>query len=214
MLYTVLEIVKIEKKYGLHQILNLVNIELKSGIYWLKGVNGSGKSTLLRILSGLIPFKGDVKLSGRYSIIRQPVAYRRLINYAEAEPQFPSFLTGNELVDFVASQKQGDDRQRALLTESLGISDYLNQPVASYSSGMLKKLALLLAFTGKPSWILLDEPLTTLDQQSQELLCDLIMRAAKIDNISFIITSHHDIMPGLINFDKILFLKDQHLYYS
>jgi ABC-2 type transport system ATP-binding protein len=76
---------------------------------------------------------------------------------------------------------------------------------------MLKKLSLLLAFIGQPKWILLDEPLTTLDQSSQKALCKLIMEQYQQKNISFIITSHHDIENNDIRFDKTFILKDKEL---
>jgi ABC-2 type transport system ATP-binding protein len=44
-------------------IFNVPVLELKPGIYWLKGENGSGKSTLLKILAGLIPFEDSVSFN-------------------------------------------------------------------------------------------------------------------------------------------------------
>jgi ABC-2 type transport system ATP-binding protein len=75
---------------------------------------------------------------------------------------------------------------------------------------MLKKLSLLAAFAGDPSWILLDEPFTTLDHDSQEALCGLI-RSRHRQGISFIITSHHDIETSQLVFTRIFTLKDKQL---
>ena len=107
--------------------------------------------------------------------------------------------------------KKGTKEQVNEIKDILGVDDYLQNPTGSYSSGMLKKLSLLLAFIGQPKWILLDEPLTTLDQSSQKTLCELIMQQWQQKNISFIITSHHDIENAAIHFDKTFLLKDKQL---
>ena len=126
------------------------------------------------------------------SIRKHPVEYRMLVNHSAAEPVYPSFLAGDELAEFVRSIRKGTVKQIEEVKETLGIDDYLANPTGSYSSGMLKKLSLLTAFTGNPAWILLDEPFTTLDHASQSALCRLIRQKHR-QGISFIITSHHDI---------------------
>jgi ABC-2 type transport system ATP-binding protein len=201
----------IQKSYGSHHIFRIDELILPTGIYWLKGVNGAGKSTFMKMLAGLIPFKGDVFIDEKISIRKDPVHYRRLLNHAEAEPVYPSFLTGNELIDFISHIKKGTKDQVNEIRDTLGIDDYLQNPTGSYSSGMLKKLSLLLAFIGNPKWIVLDEPLTTLDQASQKALCELIMKQRQQNTISFILTSHHDIENKDIRFDKTFMLKDKQL---
>ncbi|MBS1936001.1 MAG: ATP-binding cassette domain-containing protein, partial [Bacteroidetes bacterium] len=189
----------IKKSFGNHHIFSIENLQLSKGIYWLKGINGAGKSTLLKIISGQLPFSGDVVINNKISIRKNPVAYRLLVNHSEAEPLFPSFLSGNELIAFVQKIKRGNAMQAEEIKEILQIGNYLENATGSYSSGMLKKLSLLLAFSGQPEWILLDEPLTTLDAASQKNLCKLIMKE-KQKGISFIITSHQDIEPTEIIF--------------
>ena len=86
------------KSYGNYPALKIENLQLKHGIYWIKGVNGSGKSTLLKSIAGILAFHGDILLDESISIKKQPVAYRKLVNFAEAEPVFPDFLTGSEMI--------------------------------------------------------------------------------------------------------------------
>jgi ABC-2 type transport system ATP-binding protein len=206
-----LQLSNIQKWYGTHHIFSIDELILPAGIYWLKGKNGAGKSTFMKMAAGLIPFKGDIFINKTTSLRKNPVHYKLLLNHAEAEPVFPSFLTGIELIEFVSNIKKGTKGQVAEIRQILGIGDYLQNPTGSYSSGMLKKLSLLLAFIGQPKWILLDEPLTTLDQSSQKALCNLIMNRQQQNDISFIITSHHDIETNDIHFDKTFMLKDKQL---
>jgi len=200
----------ISKSYGSHLVFSIPELELGKGVYWLKGSNGAGKSTLLKTMAGLLPFKGDIILNKTVSLKKNPVNYRFLVNHAEAEPQYPAFLSGEELTRFVSSIKKGTEQQITELKEILGIDNYLNNPSGSYSSGMLKKLSLLLAFIGQPEWILLDEPLTTLDTATQESLCRLINQKHK-SGISFLLTSHHDIETTSIPFNAIFLIKDKEL---
>jgi ABC-2 type transport system ATP-binding protein len=207
-----LQLSNIQKWYGTHHIFSIDELTFPTGIYWLKGENGAGKSTFMKMVAGLIPFKGEIFIDEKISLRKSPVHYKLLLNHAEAEPVFPSFLTGIELIEFVSNIKKGTKEQIDEIRQILGIDEYLKNPTGSYSSGMLKKLSLLLAFIGQPKWILLDEPLTTLDQSSQKALCNLIMNQRQQKNISFIITSHHDIETTYIHFDKTFMLKDKQLF--
>jgi ABC-2 type transport system ATP-binding protein len=179
----------VKKSYQDVPILDIAQLELPAGIYWLQGENGAGKTTCMKVMAGLIPFKGEIRLNGSVSSRQHPVQFRRLINYAEAEPLYPSFLTGRDLLELYLNTKGGNREQVLETGERLGVDIFINNPVSSYSSGMLKKLSLLLAFTGNPALILLDEPLITIDTRALAVLYDLI-REHSTRGVSFCITSH------------------------
>jgi ABC-2 type transport system ATP-binding protein len=179
------------KRYGEYKVLNIDTLQLLPGIYWLKGTNGSGKSTLLRCLAGLIPFEGTVSIND-LNIQKHKRLHRQMVNYNEAEPLYPDFLNGRELIDFYVSTKGGDKSRCLQYAEQLQLHDALQKQTGSYSSGMLKKLSLILAFTGKPKWILLDEPLITLDTNAVQVILQLIEQAYN-QGISFVLTSHQDV---------------------
>ncbi len=204
-----LVLTNITKKFGATTIYSIGSLEWPAGLYWIKGANGSGKSTFLKMLAGLLPFNGEIAMNA-VSIHQDPVKYRREINYAAAEPVYPSFLRGTELLAYVSQLKNGNATQAAEIKQWLGIDHYLDNPAGSYSSGMLKKLSLLLAFTGNPKWILLDEPFTTLDQASQQSLVKLI-RQKREEGISFILTSHHDIDLSSLAFTAVYEMANQQL---
>ena len=126
--------------------------------------------------------------------------HRKMISFCEAEPIFPPFLTGQSLVDLFVKIKPTPAEQIESIKTQLGIGDYLTQKVGAYSSGMKKKLALLLSFVGEPKLILLDEPLTTLDAQAQPSLLRLIERKIE-EGVNFILASHQplDLKVGKIN---------------
>ncbi len=86
----------------------------------------------------------------------------------------PGFLTAKELVKLFCYAKKGSIATIEFLLHQLHIYDVYKKPIATYSSGMIKKLSLALAFTGTPQWILLDEPLITADQNSVDTICSII----------------------------------------
>lgn len=199
---------KFIKKYQETKILDIQELNLTQGIYWLKGPNGSGKSTLLKSMSGILYFEGDVLLDNTVSLKKHKRDYRRLVNFAEAEPIFPEFLTGKELIDMFAEAKGGTNEQKAFYTQSIGLQPYIDQPLGTYSSGMLKKLSLILAFMGKPKLILLDEPLITVDLTSLKVLYNWIIEQNKSEGTSFILASHQSLDGSGIPVDTILSIKD------
>ena len=188
-----LRFVKFQKSYGDIPALKIDNLKIHPGIYWIKGANGSGKSTLLKSIAGILPFKGDILLNDRISIKKSPVEYRKLVNFAEAEPAFPGFLTGKEMISLFSSAKNASAKQQEYLIESMGIQDYIGQPISTYSNGMLKKLSLVLAFLGQPELILLDEPLITIDSDALKTLYGWIKKQYQEYGLSFMLTSHQEL---------------------
>lgn len=183
-----LSLSEFRKHYPLGFSLEIKSLNLPSGIHLILGENGSGKSTLLRALAGIHKAEGDIILN-EISLSQQPLAFRMLVGFAEAEPLFPDFLSLDDLISVIGSSKKATRGQVEKLKEVLGIGDFAATPFGTYSSGMLKKAALLLAFLGSPKLVILDEPFTTLDKNSQVRLTRLIIDLSE-KGISFLLTSH------------------------
>lgn len=204
-----LNLANLSKSYGSKTILEIDHFSIPNGIFWLLGHNGIGKTTLLKLIGGIEPFKGNIAFND-IDLKQSPVEYRRLVNMGEAEPLFPPFLKGKELIDLFAKAKQAETEQVDFLIDRLNVHAYINTPMGSYSSGMIKKLSLILAFLGNPALILLDEPLITLDKESQEIIQTLIINSWKERNISFIISSHQELSITASLLSKIM-IRDQKL---
>lgn len=186
-----LSIRQYKKSYSGRIILQFETLQLLPGIYWLKAENGAGKTTLFRSIAGLIPFEGNIEVDG-ISLRQQRKAYTTIVSFSEAEPVYPGFLSGSELLQFYLQTKGGDAKKAQDMANHLSIYNYLSKQVATYSSGMLKKLSLLLAFTGKPAWILLDEPFITLDKEAIEAL-QVVIAQQHGSGVSFLISSHQEL---------------------
>ena len=184
----VLEINQLRQYYGSHQVLDIPSWAIEYGIYWIQGENGAGKSTLFRTLSGMLPYSGQVLLNEKYDLKKQSVDYLLRLNLGEAEPVYPSFLTPQDLLSFIAEAKKSPPGQVAMLTEALGIN-YLKQPFGSCSSGMVKKVSLALAFLGNPTVIILDEPLITIDKEARAALFEVV-KMYYTKGVTFLLSSH------------------------
>ncbi|GHB60209.1 ABC transporter ATP-binding protein [Persicitalea jodogahamensis] len=183
-----LQVMNLRKNYGTHEVLSIPEWSIGEGIYWIQGENGAGKSTLFRTLAGMLPFEGKVVLEQKFDLKKDAVAYRLRLNLGEAEPLYPSFLTPADLLGFVAEAKKNPIGQVEELVEAFGIN-YLDQPMGSCSSGMVKKTSLALAFLGEPSIIILDEPLITIDLEARGNLFALIKKY-HARGVAFLLSSH------------------------
>lgn len=194
-----------KKSYASATIVAIPQRHLAQGMYWLQGENGSGKTTVLKSIAGLIPFDGTITVADT-TIRKQRMHYKRLVNYAEAEPVYPPFLTGTELLHFYFKTKGGSKAQVLKLMKVLGVDKYIDAKVSTCSSGMLKKLSLLFAFVGAPKLMLLDEPLITLDTDSVEILQHTIAHFHQA-GVSFLVTSHQEFTNSSFPVSTLL-LKD------
>jgi ABC-2 type transport system ATP-binding protein len=194
------------KKYGAHEVLSIPELTISGGVHWIKGVNGSGKSTLLKSISGIIPFEGDINING-LNVKRNPVLSRRQVAYSEAEPVYPAFLTAMEIIDFVTQVRDIRETEKDAILKYFGVNDFRNQATGGYSTGMLKKLSLCMAFAGKVPWVLLDEPFAFIDHETEENLIKLINTRSR-EGINFIITSHHELNHDQIKFDNIFSIEN------
>lgn len=201
------------KSYGQNLVLAIDDLTIDNGIYWVKGVNGSGKSTLLKSIGGFLFFNGDIILDG-INMKQRGVDYRKKVNFADAEPLYPEFLTGWEMISLFKKAKGGDIGQERYYVESMQMEGYLNNPLGTYSSGMLKKLSLVLAFLGNSSLILLDEPLITIDAESLKVLYEWIVKKHIADNVTFLLSSHQPLDGALLPQAKELLVISRTLNYN
>ncbi|MEP6892176.1 MAG: ABC transporter ATP-binding protein [Gaiellaceae bacterium] len=154
----------IEKRYGRAWALRKVSFELgQYGFLLVTGANGSGKTTLLRMLVGLArPTRGSLAVG----------ATREQIGYVGHDPLVYRDLTGLENLELYGRLYRVPDRREriGMLLERFGLWEARNQRVAAYSRGMTQRLALCRSLLHDPSFVVLDEPFTALDESGAELL--------------------------------------------
>lgn len=199
-----LEINKFRKEYNGHLVLEVPKLSISAGINWFIGKNGSGKSTFFKSLAGIIPFEGDVKF---LKLKPHQQQCKFLLNYAEAEPKYPDFITGRDILKFISYAKKAPSGQMEALVHHFGVEDFWKNNIGTYSSGMLKKMSLVSGFLGKPKLIILDEPFILVDAEAIEKLYTAIAETHLQHNTSFFLSSHQDLLPEKLRIDGV-FLVD------
>lgn len=184
-----LRITHLKKAFGRRVILDQGPLDLGPGVHFMIGPNGSGKTTFFKCLAGIHAYEGKLVFPGDVDPQRQPLMHRQMVGLCPAEPLYPEYLTGSELLGFYARVKGLGSEAYGKLVMALGMEGYVDQKVGTYSSGMKKKLGLALALTGYPAVVLLDEPYSALDQPSRRVVAGLIQEGLKRGNI-FLIASH------------------------
>jgi ABC-2 type transport system ATP-binding protein len=140
----------------------------------LIGPNGAGKTTTMRCITGeLMPEEGSVHVGGA-SVSKDPIAARGQLGYVPQELQLYRYLTGEELLRFVAdirgvpaSEQAGRVDELLALTELSAARDRI---IREYSGGMARKIAIAAALIARPPVLLLDESFVGLDPESTHAL--------------------------------------------
>ena len=131
------------------------------------GPNGAGKSTLLSVVAGLaLPDQGSVEVNGRIAAL------------LELGTGFHGDLTGKENV-FLNAALLGLTRKEAKrafdeIVEFSGIADFIEEPLRTYSSGMVMRLAFSVAVNTNPDILIVDEILAVGDHTFQAKCVDRI----------------------------------------
>ncbi|HEY3777400.1 MAG TPA: ABC transporter ATP-binding protein [Rhizomicrobium sp.] len=175
--------------YGRHAIFRSASLALGAGVYALQGPNGIGKSTLLRLLAGAqVADAGEVWIDG-ISLMQASEEAKQHLSYVPDESPIYPFMTGNELLQFVASIKRAKigGNVHALIGE-FELSAHLDTRFDAISLGIQKKMMLCAAWIGAPRVLLLDEPSNGLDQAARTSLARLLGTSSQNGTVLF--TAH------------------------
>ncbi|MDH2430606.1 ABC transporter ATP-binding protein [Sphaerisporangium sp. TRM90804] len=179
---------RVSRRYGDILALHEVSLDVHAGeLVGLLGPNGAGKSTLINMFTGLRrPRSGTVELGGGNPRER---ATRQIMGVTPQQTALPEQWRVGELVDFVAAHYPSPlDRGEVLARFDL--RDLRDRQVGGLSGGQQRRLAVALAFTGRPRVVFLDEPTTGLDVEARHSLWQGI-RAYHADGGTVLITSHY-----------------------
>lgn len=162
------ELRNVEKSYGDVPALRGIDLELRtSERLALLGPNGAGKTTALRIMLGLRrPDAGRARL---FELEPGDHAARRRVGVTPQETGFPATLTVAELLDFVRAHFPRPAATRELVAR-FGLDGLERRQTGGLSGGQRRRLAVALAFAGRPDAVFLDEPTTGLDVDARRMV--------------------------------------------
>ena len=160
-------------------------------IFGLLGPNGAGKTTFVKLLlSATHPSAGSALLFGRDA--RVPEA-RRPIGYLPENHRFPTYFTGEGMLDFYAALSGLDAQQRKKLIpellELVGLAQWGSVRLGKYSKGMLQRVGLAQALIHSPSLLILDEPTDGVDPVGRRHIRDILTRCEE-KGVTIFINSH------------------------
>ena len=176
----VIDLHHVEKTYkGKIHALRDVRIQVHRGeIFGLLGPNGAGKSTLVKIMMTVVrPNRAEGTLLGHP--IGHKAALRR-VGYLPENHRFPPYLTGRQTLEFyaaLAGVRKKTRRERATkLLDTIGLTEWADKKISSYSKGMMQRVGLAQALMGEPDLILLDEPTDGVDPVGRREIRDQLMQ--------------------------------------
>ncbi|MGZ8869029.1 MAG: ABC transporter ATP-binding protein, partial [Thermoanaerobaculia bacterium] len=146
------------------------------------GRNGSGKSTLLKLISGILkPTSGKVSVHGRVAAL------------IELGAGFHPEITGRENIYIngimLGLSRREIDQRFDKIVEFSGISEFLDQPVKTYSSGMYVRLGFAVAVHVDPDVLLIDEVLAVGDEEFSAR-CIAKIQEMKYRGVTLIFVTH------------------------
>ncbi|MDQ3992378.1 MAG: ABC transporter ATP-binding protein [Actinomycetota bacterium] len=155
---------QLEKRYGDKRVLERLDFDVeRGGLLVVTGPNGSGKTTLLRVITGLAaPTGGELGVD----------TARSSIGFLAHEPLVYRELTPLENLDVYGRLYRIPERREriGMLLERFGLWDERHERAATFSRGMLQRLALCRTLLHEPEVVLLDEPYAGLDAAGAELV--------------------------------------------
>jgi zinc transport system ATP-binding protein len=181
------------------RVLEDVDLELGEGEFVaVAGPNGGGKTTLVRIILGLErPSSGTALLYGEPA---HRFSRRRTLGYLAQRSELggDAPATVREVVSAGRLASGGligpmRRRDRELVTDAIGrvgLGDVADAPLRTLSGGMQQRAFIAKALAGEPSLLVLDEPTTGVDVESQESLAALLDRLHSELGVTVIYVSH------------------------
>jgi putative spermidine/putrescine transport system ATP-binding protein len=189
-----IELVAVTKRFGDMVAVDNVSLRIPHGAYCcLLGPSGCGKTTILRMIAGHeTPSQGDIRIGGE-SVAGQPPLRRGTAMMFQAYALFPhlsvldnvAFSLKMRGLDRDARQKQA----RELLTK-VRLDHFADRLPAQLSGGQQQRVALARALITNPRVLLLDEPLSALDEYLRLRMRGELRRMQKQLGITFVHVTH------------------------
>jgi len=190
-----IEVRNVRKVFGGSVVaLEDINLQVERGSFFsLLGPSGCGKSTLLRLLSGLDePTSGEISIRGE--AVRDTPGHKRATNLVfQRLALFPQ-MTIAENVAFGprVHRRSREDIKRIVddKLELVGLASLANRHPHEISGGQQQRVAIARALANEPAVLLLDEPLSSLDQKLRVQMQRALKQIQKDSETTFVYVTH------------------------
>lgn len=188
---------QLSKKYKGADFFSLSNLDLtieKGEIFGLLGPNGAGKTTLISILSSLLkPTSGSFSIDG-LNYHEHRTQLKQLIGIVPQEYALYPTMTAYENLSYFGSMYglQGKTLKKNIRAhlETLGLSDFSDKKIQTFSGGMKRRINLIASMLHQPKVLFLDEPTVGVDVQSKNVILNHLLQMNK-EGATLVYTSHY-----------------------
>ena len=176
-------------------IIKIDSLKINEGeITCIVGRSGGGKSTFLKLLNNMISSdSGTIKFKGKEISDYNPIKLRREILML---PQNPVIFSGNVRDNFTITLQYNDqydmsDEKYNQLLDKVGLSELdLDDDAEKLSGGEKQRLALARILLLDPDVLLLDEPSSALDEETERLIIEMVVECINEKNGTLIMVTH------------------------
>jgi len=210
----IIEAKGVKKEFGFKAVLKGIDLQLKEGDFLtLFGPNGAGKTTFIQILCSLmLPSSGTVCIVG-FDPRSDREALCEVIGFVSHHTFLYPNLSAFENLKFYGTMYNvpalGEKIEKLL--ELVGLADFPNDQVQTFSRGMQQRLSLARAVIHDPVVLFLDEPYTGLDQLGAEDLKQILVEFR--DKGKTIVMISHNLDRGLELCNRVAILRSGRVVY-
>jgi len=168
---------QLRKVFGEYAAVKSLTLQVLQGeVFGFLGPNGAGKTTSMKMLLGLTaPTSGTAKLLGKQVGDHDAMAR---VGFLPEHFRFQEWLTAGEFLTLHGQllKMQKDDLFQRMneLLERVGLTDFRDKQLRTFSKGMSQRIGLAQALLNRPSLVFLDEPTSGLDPVGRRLVRDII----------------------------------------
>jgi len=205
-------------RYGETTAVDDVSISVDRGEYVaLVGPNGSGKTTLVRTFNGLeTPASGEVLIEGR-AVAEDLVAARQAVGMVFQEPR-DSFVAATIRADVAFGPRNlglsSDEIDRRVddALAAVNLAGRGDKRIDELSGGERERVAIAGALAMDPDYLVLDEPLTGLDEPARRAVCSRL--AGLYETGTAIIVVTHDLRGIIDDAERVVGMDDGHVVFD
>lgn len=198
----------LQKIFGTKVAVRGLNLTVKQGeVFGFLGPNGAGKTTSLKMFLSLVkPTAGRIAIFG---LDPAEANARARIGFLPEHFRFHDWLTGREFLEMhgrLYGIPELTLKKRTFeLLERVGLSEFSNAMLKTFSKGMLQRIGLAQALLNHPALVFLDEPTSGLDPVGRRLVRDIIAEL-KTEGVTVFLNSHL-LSEVEITCDRVAFIK-------
>jgi ABC-2 type transport system ATP-binding protein len=199
---------ELRKVFGAQTAVKGLTLQVKQGeVFGFLGPNGAGKTTSIKMLLGLVR-----PTSGSASLLGAPIGSRTMLRHMGFLPEhfrFQEWLTAEEFLRLHGGLygMAGPLLQQRIgaMLERVGLADFRNRLLHTFSKGMLQRIGLAQALLNHPRLVFLDEPTSGLDPVGRRLVRDIIHELRNEGTTVFL--NSHLLSEIEVTCDRVAFIR-------